>query len=67
MKVWILQTGEPLPIDANGLRPMRAMNLTKSLIDHGHEVILWSSNFDHFSKSHRLALGKIFSFLSPYQ
>lgn len=55
MKVWILQTGEPLPIDDNGLRPMRAMNLTKSLIEHGHEVILWSSNFDHFSKSHRFS------------
>jgi len=62
MKVWILQTGEPLPIDANGLRPMRAMNLTKSLIDHGHEVILWSSNFDHFSKSHRFSTRKDIQF-----
>jgi glycosyltransferase involved in cell wall biosynthesis len=62
MKVWILQTGEPLPIDDNGLRPMRAMNLTKSLIDHGHEVTLWSSNFDHFSKSHRFNTRKDIQF-----
>ena len=54
MKAWILQTGEPLPIDSDSLRPMRAMNLSEALIEHGHEVMLWSSDFNHFSKSHRL-------------
>jgi glycosyltransferase involved in cell wall biosynthesis len=53
MKVWILQTGEPLHIDTNDLRPMRAMNLANKLLENGHEVVIWSSNFDHFSKSHR--------------
>jgi glycosyltransferase involved in cell wall biosynthesis len=53
MKIWILQTGEPLQIDKNGLRPMRAINLSNELIKRGHEVTLWSSDFDHFSKSHR--------------
>jgi glycosyltransferase involved in cell wall biosynthesis len=53
MKVWILQTGEPLPIDSAGLRPMRAMNLSNALIAQGHQVVLWSSDFDHFSKTHR--------------
>ena len=53
MKVWILQTGEPLHIDTNSLRPMRAMNLANKLVEDGHEVIIWSSNFDHFSKNHR--------------
>jgi len=53
MKVWILQTGEPLPIDSTGLRPMRAMNLSNALIEKGHQVVLWSSDFDHFSKQHR--------------
>jgi glycosyltransferase involved in cell wall biosynthesis len=62
MKVWILQTGEPLPIDSNGLRPMRAMNLTASLVDAGHEVVLWSSNFDHFSKTHRFKNQKSIQF-----
>ena len=33
MKIWILQTGEPLHIDKSGLRPMRAMNLSNALID----------------------------------
>ena len=31
--VWILQTGEPLHIDKNFLRPMRAINLTNKLIE----------------------------------
>jgi glycosyltransferase involved in cell wall biosynthesis len=53
MKVWIFQTGEPLQVDPIGLRPMRAMNLSNTLIEQGHEVVLWSSNFDHFSKTHR--------------
>lgn len=53
MKVWILQTGEPLHIDSAGLRPMRAMNLASTLIEKGHQVVLWSSDFDHFSKKHR--------------
>jgi len=58
VKVWILQTGEPLQIDSNGLRPMRAMNLSKALTDQGHHVTLWSSDFDHFTKQHRFGTEK---------
>jgi glycosyltransferase involved in cell wall biosynthesis len=53
MKVWILQTGEPLQIDIDGFRPMRAMNLADQLTSKGHEVVLWSSDFNHFTKKHR--------------
>jgi glycosyltransferase involved in cell wall biosynthesis len=55
MKVWILQTGEPIHTDTGGLRPMRAINLTDALVSRGHEVVLWTSNFDHFTKTHRFA------------
>ena len=58
MKIWILQTGEPLHIDKSGLRPMRAMNLSNALIEKGHDVVLWSSDFDHFSKKHRFGVAK---------
>lgn len=62
MKVWILQTGEPIQIDSSGLRPMRAMNLTQALIEQGHHVTLWSSDFDHFSKQHRFGSEKTIEF-----
>ena len=53
MTVWIMQTGEPLPIDQGDPRPMRAMNLTNALIASGHKVVLWSSAFYHQEKRHR--------------
>jgi len=62
MKIWILQTGEPLHIDDYGLRAMRAINLSNELVRNGHEVTLWSSNFDHFSKRQRFAEAKTVMF-----
>jgi glycosyltransferase involved in cell wall biosynthesis len=53
MKVWILQTGEPLPTDGGSPRPMRAMNLAAALSERGHDVVLWSSAFYHQEKRHR--------------
>ena len=53
MKIWILQTGEPLDIDNDDPRPMRAMNLSNYLVKNGHQVILWSSAFHHRDKVHR--------------
>jgi len=54
MKVLIFQTGEPLSIDSNISRPMRAMNLKNSLLKMGHnEVLIISSNFYHQKKIHR--------------
>lgn len=53
MRIWILQTGEPLNIDAGNPRPMRAMNLANTLVEAGHKVVLWSSAFYHQEKRHR--------------
>ena len=53
MNVWLLQTGEPLHIDAGNPRPMRAMNLANALATAGHNVVLWSSAFHHQEKRHR--------------
>ena len=44
LKVWILQTGEPLIIDDVNLRPMRGMNLANKLVERGHEVIFFQVN-----------------------
>jgi len=53
VNVWILQTGEPLHCDLNLYRPMRAMNLANALINRGHSVTIWSSDFFHQEKRHR--------------
>jgi glycosyltransferase involved in cell wall biosynthesis len=53
MDIWILQTGETLPIDKINYRPMRAINLSNALVSMGHKVVLWSADFDHFSKKQR--------------
>lgn len=53
MKVWILQTGEPLHSDGGMPRPMRAMNLADSLMANGHSVEVFSSAFYHQEKRHR--------------
>jgi len=58
---WILQTGEPLPIDKDFSRPMRAVNLSNKLLEKGHKVVLWSSRFNHQTKEHRTNDYKKFS------
>lgn len=62
MLVWIFQTGEPLHIDGNNARPMRAMNLTNALVEAGHKVVLWSSAFYHQEKRHRSITKEIIRF-----
>lgn len=53
MRVWILQTGEPMPTDDAGSRPMRAINLASALIEAGHSVVIWTADFNHFTLKHR--------------
>ena len=67
MKIWILQTGEPLDIDNDDSRPMRAMNLSSFLVNRGHRVVLWSSAFHHRDKRHRSREYKIYNVSKDYQ
>lgn len=67
MKIWILQTGEPLDIDNDNPRPMRAMNLSSYLIKNGHQVTLWSSGFHHRDKVHRSIKYKTIKINDSYQ
>lgn len=47
MNVWLVQIGEPLPIDGEGERLMRTGILAQKLVDRGHDVYWWASSFDH--------------------
>jgi glycosyltransferase involved in cell wall biosynthesis/ubiquinone/menaquinone biosynthesis C-methylase UbiE len=49
MKVWLIQIGEPLPLQP-GVRKMRTGLLADHLVDRGHRVRWWVSAFEHQRK-----------------
>lgn len=53
MIVWIFQTGEPVPGDIDISNPMRCINLASTLIDRGHDVVVWTAAFSHQSRDFR--------------
>lgn len=53
MRVWLVTTGEPLPIDPGEPRIMRAGLLARELRSCGHEVVWFSARFDHNAKRQR--------------
>lgn len=53
MRAWLIQTGEPLPIDGEVPRLLRTGLLAQQLADRGHDVTWWCSTFNHWTKAHR--------------
>lgn len=53
MRIWLAHVGEPLPIDADNERQLRMSLFAQLLADLGHEVVWWSSTFDHTHKLQR--------------
>lgn len=49
LNIWLIQTGEQLPVDKN-IRKMRTAILADKLIENGHSVLWWTSAFDHLKK-----------------
>jgi len=49
MRIWLVQTGEPIPIK-KGVRKMRTALLADVLVARGHDIVWWTSAFDHVSK-----------------
>jgi glycosyltransferase involved in cell wall biosynthesis len=49
LKIWVIQTGETLPFQKEARR-MRTTILVDKMIERGHNVIWWTSAFDHFKK-----------------
>lgn len=50
MNIWLIQTGEPLPVN-DSVRKMRTALLGDKLVERGHTVLWWASAFDHFKKN----------------
>lgn len=55
MRIWLVTVGEPLPTDAGDNRLLRTGVLANYLGALGHEVVWWTSNFDHVKKKKRFA------------
>jgi glycosyltransferase involved in cell wall biosynthesis len=53
MRIWLITVGEPLPIDGNNDRLLRAGILANNLVGGGLEVLWWTSSFDHVRKRQR--------------
>lgn len=53
LNIWLIQRAELLPVDGGKQKLLRTGILAQSLIDKGHEVLWWTSTFDHYRKRHR--------------
>ena len=57
MKVWLVAIAEPIPTPGSDSRLLRAGTIALYLAQRGHQVIWWSSNFDHVRKKHAFRPG----------
>lgn len=55
MRIWLVTVGEPLPQLGGRARLLRAGLLSRVLVQQGHDVLWWTSTFDHWSKRHLAA------------
>jgi hypothetical protein len=53
LRIWLITIGEPLPIDGANDRLHRSGMLAILLVSKGHEVVWWTSTFDHARKKQR--------------
>ena len=53
MNIWLIQTGEPLPLDGKNVRLQRMGILSELLSSQNHQVTWWASTFDHLKKEFR--------------
>lgn len=58
MRVWLVTVGEPLPLGGADDRLIRTGHLANFLATRGHDVVWWSSTFDHFRKRHHFERGR---------
>jgi len=68
VRIWLITIGEPLPIDGNGGdRLYRTGILATMLAKNGHEVVWWTSTFDHVRKQQRFPTDKTLALESGVQ
>ena len=53
MRIWLINVGEPMPLDPGAERLLRMSLVAYKLGELGHDVVWWSSAFDHNYKRQR--------------
>lgn len=53
MHIWLITVGEPLPCDGSNERLYRTGMLANLLVEKGHNVLWWTSTFNHTKKKQR--------------
>ena len=53
LRVWLVTVGEPLPSDSTNERLLRTGIVANMLVERGHEVVWWTSTFNHSLKTFR--------------
>jgi glycosyltransferase involved in cell wall biosynthesis len=66
MNIWVLQIGEPVPLDPS-VRRMRSALLNEELVKRGHSVLWWTSSFDHVEKRWRAKTSTTWTLAPSYQ
>ncbi len=67
MRIWQITVGEPLPTDGNGVRLHRGGILADLLYRKGHNVIWWTSTFDHMAKKQRFSSDTVVDLAERYR
>ena len=67
MRIWLVTVGEPLPTDGSNERLLRTGILAGFLSRRGHEVLWWTSAFDHVRKMHRAGKDTFVSLAGNYR
>lgn len=53
MRIWLINSAEPVPLDGGSVRLMRMGILADMFRARGHQVVWWSSTFRHAAKVQR--------------
>lgn len=53
MRIWLVNVGEPMAVDPGSERKLRMGLVADYLAENGHDVVWWTSTFDHNYKRQR--------------
>ena len=68
INAWLVQIGEPLPIEKGTMRGLRTGILADYIVDNNGTVYWWASTFDHLKEftSRRLQLLNVYRQITSY-